>query len=1115
MKLNLAWQKPAMRAVARLGMAVLAFAAILSPQLASAVEKAQILVTKQNGFARLILSFPKRLDLPEYKVKIENGILALTFTDEIDLLLPDVAGALPEYISIARVDPDTKGLRFGMRTTLNVNRMEAGEALYIDLLPPTWQGLPPGLPPEVVADLAERAQQAALVAERLRRAQEAQEIKPFADVRIGNNPTFMRIQFNWSAATKGKFKLDADAHKATLDFDWPVPIDIEDLKVHLPKEIKSVENTVTPDGTRITFKVAEDVVPRFYQDNEKDYIVDFDVDGAISESATAEEFAAAQTAELKHATEGAKPAAEGVAQMFPENAQKEMTPFVNMAGQTVRVVFPFQQDTPAAVFRRGDTVWMLFDTMTAIKQPEQAAQLAAIAKQFQVTSAGDTQVVRLDLATERLATLGSEGKAWVLSLGDILLSATEPMQLNRRLDTHGQYEITADLVRPGRVHQFRDPDAGDVLNIVTAYPPSRGLMRSQEFVDFTALRSVQGLVIKPTNDNLKVDIDSKLAIIHDPDGLTVSALNQPRVFEMGDDKAKRSGFIDMVAAKHDDPTILEERQRVLMERASTEEGVPRDMARLELAQVYLANGLAEESIGVVRVLEDQMQGKELRPQSQMTLAAADTLAGRSKEALAILNSAAASDQIDGLIWRTMAKTDAGDYQGARDDAMAAEAIVAGYPTWIKTKFFLAGIRAAVETGDITLATRYGALIDLASFSPEQASLFKLLSGRIDEVEKRPEEALETYGQVIAADIRPTRAEAVYRTLVVLDQQGKIDLDKAIATLSAEALLWRGNPLEADMQKLLAELYFRQGQYRMGFETVKQAVQYYPENAPINALLTEAQGVFSELYLNGKADKIEPVEALAIYYDYRNLTPVGTRGDEMIRNLVRRLVKVDLLSQAAELLSYQIDSRLQGVAQAQIAADLAVIEIADRNPEGALRVLNKTHMPELSPDLTRQRRVLEARAFIDAGRDELALDLLSKMSGRDVDLLRVDAHWKGKRYSQAAELIETLYGPDQLTGPLTQPGRMALVRAAVGYVLDGDTLGLERIRTKFSDVMANSEEWPMFDYVTRTINPTNTQFLLVAREVAGIDALNAFLASYRDTYGSNGAMTPLTAVKPAA
>ena len=45
---------------------------------------------------------------------------------------------------------------------------------------------------------------------------------------------------------------------------------------------------------------------------------------------------------------------------------------------------------------------------------------------------------------------------------------------------------------------------------------------------------------------------------------------------------------------------------------------------------------------------------------------------------------------------------------------------------------------------------------------------------------------------------------------------------------------------------------------------------------------------------------------------------------MIRRLADRLVSVDLLDQAADLLQYQVDHRLQGAARAQVAIRLGVI-----------------------------------------------------------------------------------------------------------------------------------------------------------------------------------------------
>ena len=79
---------------------------------------------------------------------------------------------------------------------------------------------------------------------------------------------------------------------------------------------------------------------------------------------------------------------------------------------------------------------------------------------------------------------------------------------------------------------------------------------------------------------------------------------------------------------------------------------------------------------------------------------------------------------------------------------------------------------------------------------------------------------------------------------------------------------------------------------------------------------------------------------------------------MIRRLADRLVAVDLLDQAAELLQHQVDHRLQGVARAQVATRLAVIYLMNRKPERAIATLQKTRTAELSYELRDQRLLLK-------------------------------------------------------------------------------------------------------------------------------------------------------------
>ena len=69
-------------------------------------------------------------------------------------------------------------------------------------------------------------------------------------------------------------------------------------------------------------------------------------------------------------------------------------------------------------------------------------------------------------------------------------------------------------------------------------------------------------------------------------------------------------------------------------------------------------------------------------------------------------------------------------------------------------------------------------------------------------------------------------------------------------------------------------------------------------------------MFQALFLEGRR-YVAGNRSLGPVYDYRELTPIGRLGDEMIRKLADRLIAVDLLDQASELLQHQVDNRRTG------------------------------------------------------------------------------------------------------------------------------------------------------------------------------------------------------------
>src|SRR5260221_8744705 len=145
-----------------------------------------------------------------------------------------------------------------------------------------------------------------------------------------------------------------------------------------------------------------------------------------------------------------------------------------------------------------------------------------------------------------------------------------------------------------------------------------------------------------------------------------------------------------------------------------------------------------------------------------------------------------------------------------------------------------------------------------------------------------------------------------------------------------------------------------------------ALLAHPNSDMTRKIQDEAAVTFESIFLGGKGDGLPPVEALGIFYEFRELTPIGRRGDEMIRRLADRLVAVDLLDQAAELLQYQIDRRLEGSARAQVAAKLAMVYLTNHKPDLAISALRSSRIADLAGELRQQRLLLEARAQSDIG-----------------------------------------------------------------------------------------------------------------------------------------------------
>lgn len=1116
-------------------------------QQAMAPIRGEATVVTTGGYARLVLRTAQQVDT---QVRVTGGILVVQFRQPVSIVVDRIVGSAGDYFGAVRRDPDGRAIRVALKGRFKVNSQTAAERLFIDVMPESWTADPPGLPREVIDELETRTREA----ERHLKEQQAraalQRRIPTVKVKAATHPTFTRYIFELPELTGVTTERNKD--KLTLTFAAPLKFDLADAKIAAPKTVESVDTANDDDSSKIVFAFAGQVDLRtFREDN--NYVVDVTpVDpkarAVPQASAPPGTLPAAMPAPLAGveapatvpATEPksaeAKPHGPKVAEKSepaPEQPAKEAAPppqqpsvaerlrdpkrpvnaEVRRQGDNLRVTFPFLVDTPAAVFQRADTLWLVFDTQAPVDAAVLNNDTSRTVKTVAINREGAAQVLRVKLERPRMISLLPEGTGWVVIIGDSVQEAIKPLTIARHIVGAGRTSIAIPFDDPRQMHKITDPEIGDTLLVTTGLAPTRGLVKTQDFVELRALATTHGVAVQPFADDLVTELSADKILVSRPGGLTLSeaAINPRKV------GTSRALTFNTAVWAQDRDAKFPERQSELIRTAADAPFVRRGAHRLDLSRFYMAREMYPEAKSVLdlTVMEDRPTAED--PSAFVLRAVCNIMMDRTDAALKDLSNPLLGNQNDAMLWRAMAHARQGKWAEARDGFRMVEGALATLPLELQRLALRESLRSSVEIGDFASATLK--LYDFQTIgvpSVHEAAV-AVLTGRLAEGMGRIEDAQAAYRRAANAGVGPWSAQGELRGIAIRYKNNEVKKPDAISELEKLSTAWRGDETEAEALQLLARLYTEEDRYREAFQTMRVSLNVHPNSELTRKIQQEAGETFDSLFLAGKGDAMPAIEALGLFYDFRDLTPIGRRGDEMIRRLADRLVAVDLLDQAAGLLQHQVDNRLQGAARAQVATKLAIIYLLNHKPDRAQAALRATRTADLSTEMRNQRLLIEARALSDIGRHELALEVITNVPDREAIRLRSDIHWGARQWQKSAEQTELLLGDRwRAFEPLTDIDRSDILRAAIGYALADDKIGMSRLREKYTAKMAQTPDRRAFEIVSGGISVNSPEFREVARMIASIDTLEGFLRDLRARYpeiNSHSGSTPSAAAEP--
>lgn len=687
---------------------------------------------------------------------------------------------------------------------------------------------------------------------------------------------------------------------------------------------------------------------------------------------------------------------------------------------------------------------------------------------------------------------------------------------------------------------FYDPMFGDRWLIAPLYDDAHHVAIPKSISGSDVIPTGQGIAVRTDDDALNMRVTRGGIELRGKKALP-ALVRMPIVPGQKDMGYVSGAADDIVLAYHkffrDSQNFAESRARIARELASADENTRPEKLK-ELAGIYIAQGFGPETVKIVNDLQKDYPEYYAQHRMGIMHTAGYFMADRMPEAIAVQKAAKMDAKVlEVALWNdvmalfTPVSTQAtitGDTVVTAEDsekktpdsaeALAPKApppppvtldllkyqddIVRFYPPRIRQKLSIIAADQYIQQKQYNKAIAvFDALNEDDILKPIQP-FAEYLFGRIAAEKGETKRALEVWAKLVKRDEDPyITARAEFASISLAYTQGEMKLEDAIKRLEALRLDWRYDALEQEVLRFLGQLYVDAKQYDMALRVWKELLNYYPGSADALELSIVMTDLFMQLYTEGLADDLTPLKSLALFYEFRDLIPVDSRGDAIVRGLADRLAAVDLVDRAIELLAHQIRFRSEGQERAELGTRLALLYIINNQPNDALQTLEATSYGSIPDKLARLRSQLSAQALEKTGAHEQALQAIQNDTSNRGRNLRLDIVWGLSDWPNVINIAEdALALRKDFTAPLTEPEQNILLRLTLAYSFEGNNTQLQYLRDYYMNLFpAESKNKPIFDYLTNYTNPLSAKDIgVVASQISGTES---FVESLRESLKS--------------
>lgn len=758
-----------------------------------------------------------------------------------------------------------------------------------------------------------------------------------------------------------------------------------------------------------------------------------------------------------------------------------------------------------AVFQREDYIWIIFDHPQNVDVADLKKRAGNLVDEIIQLPNSNAAILRIHPQIPLNTFVRKEGLLWVVDLSPRPVPENiQDLTIYTQYNLQNQPYLFIPTPSSGEIVTILDPEIGDMLSAATSTDIGQGIRDSYKYPDFSLLKTSQGVAL--TSDAMDIMFNRGNT------GITIQAFRRGLNISADLDLLKQH---ELLAQAQEDTSILSsdlnrellnktfiEAEDQLKQEIITIDPDQKDQARLELAKYYLSQGLGTNALAILLPIQKKNPPQISQELLNGMLGVAKLMTKRYAEAAEDLGFGKLADNNEAVFWRTLAQS-AIDKKPENNAVLISYLnLIKNYPVAVKEIIAVIGAETAIAANDDITAQSFIDILKTSRGNKDLSPAISYLTAEKLLMQGYPRNAIQEYRKTAQGSSLKYASLARKKIAELETRLNAISPEKAAGELERLRFSWSEKNFKEDVLSSLADLYIRAGNYNKALQTLQTLSKLVP---PENKAAVEHRMVkiFEDIYLNNQADNMSALKALPLYHDFEWLAAKSKHYNLIVQKFADRLVAVDLLDRAYDLLDNQRKNQtLSPAEQAAYGSRMALIDLFNSQNHEALVILDETETEDIPQTLKLQRKIIRAKALAGTGRETEAIDLLKDDYSKNALLLKTEIFWNGGLWGSAADTIKYL-----ITKPI--PGQ-TLTEEQINYILDWATAlkkaGREtviiRLRNKFMPYFKDTKYYSAFSVLTDTLENDQINIRVIDKAINDIETFSNFARIYNKSLIQN-------------